>query len=169
MKGSERRGSIHSVQQLFDIKCLAVILTSLVDGRVIEVNEKSLTTFGYTRNEVIGKTTVELNIWTCPQERKKLVSMLIKDGKVENFALRLCAKSGQIITCQCSVEYGAFDGKQCIVGLGYITEPFWNNEKKYRDIVEDAPIIIMQVDEIGRILFINEFGSIFLVISHRNC
>lgn len=149
------------MQRLFDIKCLAVILTSLADGRVIEINEKSLTTLGYTRNEVIGRTTLELNIWACPQERETLVSMLIKDGKVENFVLRLRARNGQIITCQSSMETVVFDGQQCIICLGYITEAIWNNEKKYRDIVENTEIIIMQVDETGRILFVNEFGSLF--------
>jgi PAS domain S-box-containing protein len=151
------------VQQLLDIKCLAVILTSLVDDRVIEVNEKYLTTFGYTRKEVIGKTTTELNIWACPQDRETLVNMLSKDGKVENFASKLCAKTGQIITCRLFVEYGAFDGHKCIVGLVYdATEALCESEKKYRDIIGDAQIIIMNVDETGRILFINKFGSNFL-------
>lgn len=150
------------MQQLLDIKCLAVILTSLVDGRVIEVNEKYLTTFGYTRKEVIGKTTAELNIWACPQERETLVNMLLKNGKVENYASKLYARTGQILKCRWFVEYGVFNGQKCIVGLVYnSTEALWESEKKYRDIVRNAQVILMGIDETGRIVFINEFGADF--------
>jgi PAS domain S-box-containing protein len=148
------------VQQLLDITCLAVILTSVVDGRVIEVNEKYLTTFEYTRKEVIGKTTVELNIWTCPQERELLANMLLANGKVENFASRLCTKTGKIITCRWFMEYGVFNGQQCIVGLVYDAgEAPLPSEQKRRDLINDAQIIMMNIDETGRIVFINEFGA----------
>lgn len=147
------------MQPLFDIKLLSVMLTSVEDGRVLEINEKCLTTLGYTRDEVIGRTTAELNIWACPQDREKLLRILNKDGKAEKCVLQLRMKSGQIRTCQCFVETVAFNGRKCILAFGYIEEATRNNE--YRDIIDNAEIIILQADEAGKILFINEFASRF--------
>ncbi|MDD4599464.1 hypothetical protein SDC9_03901 [bioreactor metagenome] len=103
-----------------------------------------------------------MNIWVCPEDRKMLVNMLWKDEKVEDFTARLYVKNGQIITCRWFAEYGFFNGQKCISSVVYnITDVLLEGENKYSSIVGDAQIIIMNVDQAGRILFINEFGSNF--------
>lgn len=111
------------MQHLLDFKCLSVSLTSLVDGRVIEVNDQYLTTLGYTRDEVIGKTTVDMNIWVCPEDRVALVKTLLTCGKVENAEIRLRTKTGQIFTHRWFAEYRVIDGEKCIAAFAYdVTE-----------------------------------------------
>lgn len=146
--------------QILNITCLAVILTSSAHNQIIAVNEKFLTTFGYTRKEVIGKTPDQLNIWVSSREREALTDIVRKEGRAENFPAKLRTKTGQIIACCGFVEYSLFDGKECIVSLIYdAPETLRQSEIRYHDMIRDVPIIIMCLAETGRILFINEFGA----------
>ncbi len=49
---------------------------------------------GYTREEVIGKTSLELNIWEDPDDRIRLVEGLKATGYVENMEARFVGKDG---------------------------------------------------------------------------
>ena len=46
-------------------------ISSLADGRYIEVNEGFERTLGYRRDEVIGRTAPELGIWEDPHDRDR--------------------------------------------------------------------------------------------------
>ena len=48
----------------------AVILSFFSDGKCVDVNKAYVRLTGYEREELIGKTTVELNIWTSTEERQ---------------------------------------------------------------------------------------------------
>lgn len=67
------------------------------DGRHINVNEVWLKTLGFRRNEVIGKTVTELNLWPFPESRKLLIKELAKQGSVRDFEVQLRAKDGHLI------------------------------------------------------------------------
>src|SRR6266496_312161 len=70
-------------------------LTTLADGRYIDVNETFLSILGFEREEVIGHTSLELGIWASRDERARFVSKLIQGSRVENEETRLRDKSGQ--------------------------------------------------------------------------
>jgi PAS domain S-box-containing protein len=82
----------------------AVTISRVGDGKYIEVNEIFTAISGYTKQETIGKSSIELNIWADPEDRKRLVKELKEQGIVKNFSTRLRMKNGQIIHAQISVN-----------------------------------------------------------------
>ena len=54
----------------------SITLTSLKEGRYIDVNESFLHVIGYSRDEVIGRTATELNIWVDPNDRVRFIQGL---------------------------------------------------------------------------------------------
>ena len=60
--------------------------------------------FGYTKQEIIGKTSLELGLWAEPSEREKLVTMLRSEGKIRNFELLGKRKNGEVFPAQLSVS-----------------------------------------------------------------
>ncbi|MBN1184818.1 MAG: PAS domain S-box protein [Bacteroidales bacterium] len=62
----------------------SILITNYKDGKIINVNDQFCITSGYKRNDVIGKSTLDINYWDKPDDRKKFISMLDKDGKVDN-------------------------------------------------------------------------------------
>ena len=88
----------------------AINVNRLTDGMYISVNEGFTKIFGYTEEEVIGKTSIELNIWADPEDRKSLINKIEEKGRVENFEAILRKKDGSIINGLLSASLIDMDG-----------------------------------------------------------
>ncbi len=135
------------------------MVTSLTYDRILAINDTFLATFGYMREDILGTAAGSPAIWSCPAERETLAAIINSEGRAENFTAAITAKTGEIVSCRIFAEYSVFKGKKCVVNLIAAAKELRQSEKRYRDIIKDAQIIIMNIDEAGRILFVNEFGS----------
>ncbi|WP_190274171.1 PAS domain S-box protein [Geitlerinema sp. PCC 7407] len=102
----------------------SVTITTLNEGRVIEVNDSFLENTGFTREEVIGLTTNELNLWANPEDREQIVQQLRERGSVRNqeceFRVRRTQES---ITGLFSAEVIDVEGQSCLLSvINNITE-----------------------------------------------
>ncbi|RPH32082.1 MAG: heavy metal translocating P-type ATPase [Bacteroidales bacterium] len=77
----------------------SITITRQNDGRYVSVNEGFTNIFGYTQEEVIGKTSLEINMWQNPNERNKFVAELKAKGVTENFEAKLITKDGRLVEC----------------------------------------------------------------------
>lgn len=73
----------------------AIVITSMKDGRYIDVNEAFLQITGYSRNEIIGHRTSEVDIFENPSDRKSLIRTIEKTGEVRNMEFGFRLKSGE--------------------------------------------------------------------------
>ncbi|MBD2500940.1 PAS domain-containing sensor histidine kinase [Anabaena azotica] len=100
-----------------------ISISTLKEGRYIEVNDSFVKLSGYERDEVIDRTTWELNIWVNEGDRTKLLQELQTQGLVRDRQIRLRCKSGKIITVQVSAEVIELDGIPHILAVTHdITE-----------------------------------------------
>lgn len=74
----------------------SININRVSDGMYIDINEGFTKIIGYSRDEAIGKTSLSLNIWENPEDRKRLVQGLSKTGYVENLEARFIGKNGKI-------------------------------------------------------------------------
>lgn len=88
----------------------AVLITRMSDGYFVEMNEGFYKLSGYTRTEVIGKTTLEVNIWKNPEDRADLLKILREKGVVENYEAVFQKKNGSEIIGIISVRLIQLDG-----------------------------------------------------------
>jgi diguanylate cyclase (GGDEF)-like protein/PAS domain S-box-containing protein len=68
----------------------------LSDGMYVSINQGFTEIMGYIEEEIIGKTSIELNIWENPKDRERLVTELKENGKVEELEARFRSKDGRI-------------------------------------------------------------------------
>jgi len=74
----------------------SINLNRASDGMYIDINEGFTTIMGYTRDEVIGKTSLELSIWNDPGDRDRLIEALKTEGYAENLEARFRGKDGRV-------------------------------------------------------------------------
>ena len=100
----------------------AIILTTM-DGRYIDVNPGFQRLTGYSRDEVVGHTSQEIERWVNPQDRATVVRLLREQGAVYDFETRFRDKSGTIQEWLLSVERIELDGVPCILTIAHdVTE-----------------------------------------------
>jgi len=99
-------------------------ITTLNEGRYLDVNESFLRMSGGAREEVIGHTSSELNNFEVPEDRQRLlVEPLLKYGGVRNFELKFRRKDGSFRTLLSSAELIELNKQKCIlVASSDITE-----------------------------------------------
>lgn len=74
-----------------------VTINRLEDGEYVDVNDSFMQTSGYAREDIIGKTSKDLNIWSNSKDREIMISKLLETGKVENLEAQFTLKNGKII------------------------------------------------------------------------
>lgn len=94
-----------------------IVISTLAEGRYIDVNEAFLRFTGYTRGEVIGRTSLELGIWVDPEERSVLMNALRAQGQVNNREIRFRNRDGDIRTVLWSGEVIQFRGEDCLIAM----------------------------------------------------
>jgi PAS domain S-box-containing protein len=74
----------------------AVNINRLEDGRYVSINEGFTRMTGYTEGDVLGRTSLDVSIWTDPEDRRRLVAGLKEEGEVRNLEALFRIKNGEI-------------------------------------------------------------------------
>ena len=88
-----------------------------MDGTYVEINEGFTDLTGYTRKDIIGETSANMNIWDIPEDRKRLVEGLQRDGYVRNLESRFLMKDGSYKTALMSAALIQLKGKPHILSI----------------------------------------------------
>jgi PAS domain S-box-containing protein len=91
-------------ERIFRAGPAVVGISTVEEGRFVEVNENFLQVTGFSREEVIGKTGAELGLWVQPERREELFRLVREQGQVRNFEADLFSKDRQVRHILLSVE-----------------------------------------------------------------
>jgi two-component system cell cycle sensor histidine kinase/response regulator CckA len=95
----------------------AITITSMEDGRFIEVNDNFLRLTGFAREEIIGRASVDLPLWANPKDRRHIVALLQRSGEVRELEVRLSIRSGELRTVQMSAHRIELTGQACMIAI----------------------------------------------------
>ena len=96
---------------------MALTLTSARDHRYIDVNETFERITGWRRDEVIGRTSLDIGLWVNPDERFELAKRLLTERSLRNLEFRFRIKDGSIRYGLSSAELIELDGQPCVLGV----------------------------------------------------
>src|SRR5215475_13277795 len=128
---------------------LMLTLTSVKDGRFVEVNETKERITGWSRDELIGRTSVEMGIWVDPGQRAELIRRLSTQGTVRNFEVNFRTKYADVRVVLLSAELIEINGEPCILSVSAdITDlkraeaTLRESEERFRLVANTAPVMI---------------------------
>lgn len=97
----------------FNHSPVAMCITDIETGLLLDVNLAWFNITGYTKEESINKYIQGLNIYVDIEDRNRVVALLEERGRVDNFDITLRKKQGNIIYGQMSVSVVEIEGKKC--------------------------------------------------------
>lgn len=106
------------------------LISKVSDGEILDVSESFLSTTGYQREDLIGKSVIDIGLWVEPERRNDILNIVSNKGFVVDFEMRLKTRNNDIRHCLISMQIINIDNEKCLVTGGIdITE------RKNEDIV----------------------------------
>lgn len=102
---------------IFNLNPDAIALTRASDGKFIECNQKFLDQIGYSRDEVIGNTSLELKLYSS-KKRQDYVEQIRSENSLYNFEVKLRRKDGTFIYNLYSAQFITLEGEKIILNMG---------------------------------------------------
>ncbi len=107
----------------FWVSPAALWISEVTSGIALDVNSSFLRITGYTREEVIGQTTISLGLWADEADRGRLIETLREQKSVRDMEVRFRKKSGEVRDGLVSAEIAEIDEKSCLlISCSDITE-----------------------------------------------
>lgn len=110
------RASEDKFSKAFSHAPLLMSISDIRTGRYLEVNNRFCEVSGFSRQEALGRTSVELG-WLPAADRERLMEILQRDGRVQDFELQLTAKDGSPVLCLYSAEIINLDGSDRLLSI----------------------------------------------------
>ncbi|NNM55155.1 MAG: PAS domain S-box protein [Spirochaetales bacterium] len=117
------------------------------DGTYLMVNEAFLRSSGYSSEEVIGKTSVELGLWVEEEGRHQFLESLRTQRKAILEPVKFRAKNQEIRFFQLAAAVARVGGEDCIVAISRdITE-----EQHLKEGLEKSKFLFERAEELANI------------------
>ena len=140
LENTERRQAEEALRQseerfsrVFMFSPAAMAITRAEDGLYYDVNTKWLSALGYARDEVIGKTAVELGVWDDLEQRSAFIGWARREGALHGFETVFVTKDGRRRTIVLAAETLEIAGEPCLLGAFYDITDRKDTERALRE------------------------------------
>ncbi len=132
---------------------MAMAISQLDNGRLIDVNPRFEAISGYDSEELIGRNALEIGIWADAETRWKTITSLKKYRSVRDVAVNFRSKSGEILDWRISLEITELKGVECIISIiddvterKRLEDALRKSEEQHRHLAENISDVVWTTD-----------------------
>lgn len=163
--------------RVFNVIPSPMALSLLDSGRYVEINESFLDVLGYERDEVVGRTSRELNVMVNYEDRQQAAHILSETGRLRNFEAWIRTKNGEIRAGLYSADLLEIQGEKYILSLvnditdrKRMEEELTLERQKLYTILDHFPgLIALQAPDLSPYFANKVFRETFGVYDDRPC
>jgi|GEM_PF-1072218 len=143
------RASEERFVKVFQSNPILMTIATLDEGRFIDVNERAVELSGYSREELIGRTSVELGLWAYPDERDRLIAQIREQGFLRDGLAHFQTRAGKVAPALWSADRIRLGDNEVILTTIHdisqqveAQEKLRQSEEKYRLLAENVTDVI---------------------------
>ena len=151
---------------IFENSPVAIGISRLSDGQIVQVNSAFIKLYGFAREEILGYTTMDLGIWANPADRQRFVELLRAHQLVSALDMTARRKSGEerqvLIWGELIEIMGQLYMVAQIVDITEIKQAerkLRESEEKYRSLMETLDSVVATIDYNGKFLYMNDIAA----------
>lgn len=142
---TELKMSEELFRRAFRTNISIMALSTLEDGRYIDVNDSFLDILGFSREEVIGKTASELSIFNETSLRNRYVPQTIREGRARNVEMNINKKNGDTLFGFFSCELLDIQGNQVLLTMFNDLTELKKAENLIKASLEEKEILLKEI------------------------
>ncbi len=125
---------------LFSANPIPTVITRPEDGLVIDANDAFLHFYGFSREEFVGSTTLEMGIYWDPADRASLMETITRGGHVHEVELRLKSRSAGVRTVLASMELVEINGESLVLAVFFDVTPLVTAQTQIRHLASELSL-----------------------------
>ncbi|HEX2394907.1 MAG TPA: PAS domain S-box protein, partial [Bacteroidales bacterium] len=137
-----------------------LVLSNMEDGTIYEINDTYIEITGHKKEDVIGKSSLDLDVFVNPDDRINAVNLLREKGSLRHYEIRIKHPSGTERTVLLSIDILSLPGRKTMLTTMQDVTPLKQAESKISDqanfitaITESVPDMISVIELPSRNLF----------------
>ena len=158
------RSSEEKFEQVFTRSPDGIIILRQLDLAIFDINESFLHASGYTRDELVGRSAYELNVFARENALENATEELTRSGYFQNREMAFRTKDGHTVECLLSATFIEIDNEPCVLciaknvnELRQAEEKLKQSEQRFRGAFENSPVGIVLIDLEGNVFQANHF------------
>ncbi len=168
------RKSEEKFSKLYHFSPVAMAISTIREGRFVEVNKAFCDMFGYGREQLLGHTSLELGIYPEPSQRSSFLATLEKDGCVRSLEAPGRARDGTLIHGVLFADIIDMDGPHLLTGILDITgrkqteSALQETKQRLEQIIDFLPDATFAIDRSGAVIAWNHAMEEMTGVSARD-
>ncbi|HON06470.1 MAG TPA: PAS domain S-box protein [Verrucomicrobiota bacterium] len=157
-------------KNIFQNNPLMSCITTIEEGRIIDVNKKFEEYLGFNKDEIIGRATTEFGLWVNPEQRAELIEKVKQNGFVHNYQTRIKTRDGKELSVLYSMQILKQGNDEFVLSIiNDITDLVSATIVKNRlaEIIESTSALVLTATTDLKVSYINKAGIKMLGLENK--
>ena len=143
------------------------VVARLEDKVIVDCNEGFTQLTGYAKEDVVGKSSLDVGVWVNPEDRSRMYEILEKKGRVENFEFLGRKKNGEIANSLLSMRIIQLRGiphlmivTRDVTAFKKAQHALQDSERRYRELYTQFQVLLDGIPD-ALLLFSNDLKVVW--------
>lgn len=146
-----------------------VTISSRSDRNYLDVNDTFCHVTGLKREDVIGKSSLDIGVWELPEEGRRAHEIIQRESCLRDYLIHFRNAAGELRQALWSAQPVELEGKECVIsvltditGMKAAEQALRESEEKYRSLMETVADPVIVYDQSGKVVYVNQaFSKVF--------